>query len=160
MTSPNTDTFFLRNFNTDLSAQDEKKFQKWLDKTSKNKGRDVSLDLITYDLRGFWKSGGGKFSETPEAHATDKFKKPNHITFSDESVYHNTENPRGGKWIGGKWHSDTVFEPSKEMLDTTHPVKLFLKRMSQNKSGVKVKLPDGVIERELSGEIGVSLRTK
>jgi hypothetical protein len=38
-------------------------------------------------------------------HLTDEFKLPNHITFSDESVY-STPEQQGGQWKeeGGRWH--------------------------------------------------------
>jgi hypothetical protein len=49
---------------------------------------------------------------TPNKHFTDKYKKPNHITFSEESVYSTPDN-KGGKWYkdaNGKIH----FRPSEQ----------------------------------------------
>jgi len=53
---------------------------------------------------------GAPVEQTPEegAHFPDTYKKPNHTSFSDESVYHNPETGAvGGKWekdIDGTWH--------------------------------------------------------
>lgn len=46
-------------------------------------------------------------------HWPDTYKKPNHITFSDESVYHSPQTP-GGSWKrqSGKWY----YTPSKYVL--------------------------------------------
>jgi hypothetical protein len=54
----------------------------------------------------------------PGKHLPDEFKKPNHITFSDESIYHSEETP-GGKWsrVGNVWH----FAPSDYNLQQYPP---------------------------------------
>jgi hypothetical protein len=49
-----------------------------------------------YDLQGYI----GKYGipdQSKGQHLTDEFKLPNHITFSDHSMYHNDKTP-GGKW--------------------------------------------------------------
>jgi uncharacterized protein YecA (UPF0149 family) len=59
-----------------------------------------------YDYEGYRnKYGKDPYEELKKGHLTDEFKKPNHITFSDESVYHSAETP-GGRWSkeGDKWH--------------------------------------------------------
>ena len=43
--------------------------------------------------------------DDPSAHFTDKYKKPSHPTFSNESVYSNKNTP-GGEWVkneNGEW---------------------------------------------------------
>jgi hypothetical protein len=63
--------------NTELSPEDEARFQ------VAAKGR--MRDLTDYDLRGAFKA---KVMPTkPGQHGTDKYKKPSHPTFSDESMY-------------------------------------------------------------------------
>jgi hypothetical protein len=51
-----------------------------------------------------------KNDTSPNKHFSDKYKKPNHITFSEESIYSTPEKP------GGKWYKDangkTHFKPS------------------------------------------------
>ena len=103
---------FLDQYNTALSAADEQKFQQW---ALSNYGSPDRLngELGNYDLRGAWQElQSGKSKVADNGHLPDKFKKPNHITFSDESQYANGD---GGKWqkIGGKWQ----FTPSKQTLE-------------------------------------------
>lgn len=77
-----------------------------------------------YDLRGAWREiqkGTMQFDE--RKHLPDKYKKPTHITFSNESIYADKNNP------GGRWYSKTAegkslkenkeiwhFEPSPQSL--------------------------------------------
>ena len=86
---------FTGDYNTKLSAEDEKAFQSWLSDLGKKDGRDRARDLADYDMRGFFKSGG---AQAGDGHFTDKFKKPSHPTFSDQSIYHGTDGHEGGKW--------------------------------------------------------------
>ena len=69
-----------------------------------------------YDYQGFYnedpKRAWDMLNGNPEAHFTDKYKRPNHPTFSDESIYSTPETP-GGHWHenyggGSRW----VYEPS------------------------------------------------
>lgn len=86
-------------FNTALSPEEETSFQGWL----KTSGRE--RDLADYDMRGFWKSGE---SQSENEHFPDTYKKPNHETFSDESIYSNKEHP------GGHWSGD-IYTPANAM---------------------------------------------
>lgn len=90
-------------YNTQLSAKEEAQFQSWLATVSKKNGRDMSHDLYDYDLRGLWKTNAG-FTEN--GHATDRFKKPNHPTFSRDSQYSGKDGNVGGTWQkdgSGRW---------------------------------------------------------
>ena len=57
-----------------------------------------------YDMAAYIKKYGAP-DQSKGQHLTDEFKKPNHITFSDESIYHSDETP-GGHWEkqDGQWH--------------------------------------------------------
>lgn len=101
---------FSDRYNTKLSADDEAAFQEWLVSESERQGRDVSKDLFDYDLRGLFKESGGFGGN---GHATDRYKKPNHPTFSSGSIY-STGDSVGGEWTedGGKWS----FTPSETNL--------------------------------------------
>ena len=58
-----------------------------------------------YDAAAYEKEQG-KPLDLSKGHGPDRSKKPNHITFSDESMYHSKETP-GGKWEekgDKKWH--------------------------------------------------------
>ena len=83
-------------YNTQLSKEEEVDFQEWVMLESDRQGRDISKDLYDYDLRGLWKEGGGFDGEN--GHARDTYKKPNHMTFSDQSKYNGAEGVKGGKW--------------------------------------------------------------
>lgn len=101
----------------------------WIDKVKQWKpgiDKDIDAESPTYDYYGFfledperaWKMLKGD----PEAHFIDKYKMPNHPTFSDESIYSTPETP-GGHWHenyggSGRW----VFEHSdytRQHLDDT-----------------------------------------
>lgn len=80
-------------YNTQLSAKDEKKFQEWV------YGNGRIRDLYDYDLRGAWKElQSGSMSADERGHLGDKYKKPNHPTFSDQSIYAKAEPSRAGTW--------------------------------------------------------------
>lgn len=83
------DLDFTDRYNTPLDEEDEKKYQTWA-KTNKRE-----KDAYDYDMRGAWKEGAG---QADNGHFPDTHKKPNHPTFSDESVYHGVDDHEGGKW--------------------------------------------------------------
>jgi hypothetical protein len=95
-------------FDTSLSPENEQRFNNWLQIQSKLRNRDVSQDLENYDLRGYWMNGG--YKDAGQGHMPDTYKKPNHPTFSDESIYHDNKN-----YIGGHWTEDS-FTPGKTNL--------------------------------------------
>ena len=90
-----------KKYETQLTQKEERQYQEWKKKLPENLQNEHD-----YDLRGLWK-------ENPNAkpderlHLTSKYKKPNHITFSDVSIYHNPKaGIEGGKWVetmSGKW---------------------------------------------------------
>ena len=90
--------YYKDNYNTKLDPDEEKKYQNWLQSMSKNTGRDFSNADQSYDMRGYYAATGGQQVQG-EQHFPDTYKKPNHPTFSDESIYHSDETP-GGHWSG------------------------------------------------------------
>lgn len=118
------DDYFKNNFNTKLDSMNERAFNDWAAMRSEQHGRDVLQDLHDYDLRGYWLSEGYKDTEGGTKHGPDTFKKPNHPTFSNESIYHGEMSPFNKPWEGGRWGKDS-YTPSKTMLEHTHD-KLFL----------------------------------
>src|SRR5262249_8216247 len=70
-----------------------------------------------YDLRGFYKAG---YNFDDRGHGPDRFKKPNHPTFSDESMYHDNRNNRGGHWSQDAQGRD-VFEPNTTNYEVYSP---------------------------------------
>lgn len=89
---------------TQLKREDEAKYSEWANRNN------IKIDPKSddYDYRGWWEENKG--ADVKEGvHFVDKYKKPNHITFSDESKYSDNEK-KGGKWrqVGDKWE----FHPS------------------------------------------------
>jgi hypothetical protein len=87
---------FSGQYNTDLGGA-EPQFQQWLQQLGKAKGYDASMDLRDYDLRGAFKGGA---TADARGHLTDEWKKPNHPTFSDQSIYSGKDGYEGGQWVG------------------------------------------------------------
>lgn len=80
-------------------------YKEWLAYQSRLQKRDVSLDEQDYDLESYYKSlkanpgTPGKFDpEASSAHLTDTYKKPNHPTFSKDSMYSIPGIQEGGEW--------------------------------------------------------------
>jgi hypothetical protein len=85
-------------YNTKLSSSEEIEYQDWRSKLPENLQNEYD-----YDLRGLWKENGNA-EPSENLHFPDKYKKPNHFTFSEESIY-SKEQTEGGKWVedNGKW---------------------------------------------------------
>jgi len=84
-------------FDTVLSPAEEASFQAWKKKHApKDSGQD-------YDLRGAFKAG---FKPDENGHWPDLYKKPNHPTFSDQSIYAKDAPDKAGHWDG-----DTFIPP-------------------------------------------------
>ena len=81
-----------RKYETTLSSDEEIKFGEWKAKYAPN---DSGQD---YDLRGAFKSGLTPNTET--GHWPDTYKKPNHPTFSNESIYSTYRPDLAGNWNG------------------------------------------------------------
>jgi hypothetical protein len=83
-------------YNTTLSQGEEAEFQRWRAALPPN-----LQNLRDYDLRGAWKS---RAQASANNHLPDTYKKPNHMTFSEGSIYANRES-RPGQWVenAGRW---------------------------------------------------------
>lgn len=83
-------------YNTPLTPQQERAFKKW---QAQNPRLGSTYD---YDARGFWLNGA---KQGGNGHGADAWKKPNHPTFSSESIYAGPQTP-GGTWkqmSDGSW---------------------------------------------------------
>lgn len=88
-----------KSYNPNLAMKD-KNFQNWyrMNTLEGQQGIPYSEDL-TYDYYSFFKNKGvGNIQD----HFPDTYKRSNHPTFSDESIYSTPENP-GGSWRGEKF---------------------------------------------------------
>ncbi len=91
------DKEYTPQFDTILSNRQEQQFKIW---KKENAPKDSGED---YDLRGAFKDD---FEPNADGHWPDKYKKPNHPTFSDESKYadHNAQTrAKAGHWEGEKF---------------------------------------------------------
>jgi hypothetical protein len=148
--APSDDKFYTDNYNTDLSPKAEEKFQAWLKGQSKDKGKDMSKDLIDYDLRGFWKAGA--HAEEKSGHGPDTYKKPNHPTFSKESKYHVPILRPAGEWghneegnYDYKTCEHTIFIAHDEGFEfRTAEVNKLLK-INPKTDGLEIEVPDGIL---------------
>ncbi len=113
-------------FDSQLSPLEEMLFRAWA-------GKRVE-DTEDYDLRGYY-SGGGSATPVGEGHLTDRYKKPNHPTFSTESMY-STPDELGGTWGPGY----KSFMPSQGMLDK-RSLSQILEYFRQHENNVEVDNP-------------------
>lgn len=83
-------------YNTPIPKEKQAGYQQFIkDFAVKNGGRNLENDKYDYDVNGLYLSGD---PQAANGHFTDKFKKPNHPTFSDESQYNGHEGNIGGHW--------------------------------------------------------------
>ena len=134
--SPPAESDPSQRYNTKLTDKEEKQFQEWAAKENKLK------DTYDYDLRGFWKD---KQSFADNGHGSDKYKKPNHPTFSDQSQYHGTEGKQGGKWTEDT-KGNVSFTPSETNLKNMSAEQL-RQYFDKFEPGVKLNLPDSIAKK-------------
>lgn len=98
-----------KQYETSLTPFEERGFQDW---KAVNAPKDSGED---YDLRGAFKAG---VQPDPESgHWPDTFKKPNHPTFSDQSMY-----AKDAPGLAGTWDGDTYVPPKN--IETSYIDKL------------------------------------
>ena len=89
-------------YQTRLDSADESGFREWL-KMNKNRVGYFNPDNSKedYDMRGWWLANKGALA--PDGHFPDTYKTPYHKTFSNESMYANSDAP---KWVkqGDTWN--------------------------------------------------------
>lgn len=106
-------------FNTVLPEEEEKQFQDWFNK-AKEDGRILDKDRGTdYDYRGYWREFVKRGREvTPGGHFPDRYKKPNHPTFSKESIHaRDAWGVYAGEWKDNQFNLPRVQYPRNEQLE-------------------------------------------
>jgi len=98
-TAPDSERVSGTSFDTPLSSTEEISFQKWKSQYGPNDSGD------DYDLRGAYKAG---LTPNDNGHWPDTFKKPNHPTFSDESIY-----AKDAPNLAGHWNGETFIPHGK-----------------------------------------------
>lgn len=141
---------YLGKFNTALSPDEEKAYDAWVKDQSYKLKRKLRYDEIGYDLKGFFKDNGPV--ELSGGHLTDKYKKPNHSTFSDQSKYHGYTDENGTKYLGGTWAVDAsgndYYKPHPSMFSNkTHDYRTMLDYFRKYEPTVKLELdaPDSMV---------------
>jgi hypothetical protein len=104
---------FSQKYNTPIPAAHQAAFDQWVNNRKASTGRNPLGDRYDYDVNGYFLSGAGTDSR---GHGTDKFKKPNHPTFSDESQYHGLDGYVGGRWVTTPTGQFT-YQPSQTNVD-------------------------------------------
>jgi len=129
---------FTAQFNTPIPPDLVPDYLRWVQQESRKKGRDIRQDMRDYDVQGLFMalhSGGKGLQDEKTGHSTDKFKKPNHITFSNQSIYSGKNGYEGGKW------GEKDFTPGKTNLQFYQPNDLFM-YFRQREPNVKLNLPE------------------
>ncbi len=124
-------------YNTQLTPDEESAYQAW----AKGQGREK--DVFNYDLRGAWKElQSGTMSEDERGHLGDKYKKPNHPTFSTESIYNGKDGYQGGVW--SREGNVDIYTPQHKL--TPEQAKRLRLYFAQNEEGVALNLKDKVYD--------------
>ena len=134
------DLDFTDKYNTKLTPKQEESFLKWAEKNNKLE------DAYDYDIRGFWKNKE-KFAEN--GHGSDKFKKPNHPTFSDQSIYHGIDGYKGGKWLEDK--NGVAFIPSPTSMWDAPMLRNYFNKYEPDVTLVVPQIPDNMFYKDPFG---------
>ncbi len=128
---------FSQKNNTALTSDQEAEYQRRikLPKTDPQYLRDA--DNFDYDVRA-WMLSGGKADE--RGHGSDVGKKPNHPTFSNQSVY-SVKGQEGGVWAQDAEGNGT-FTPSEWMAKDKPRMEALKKYMAKNEPDTKLILPE------------------
>jgi hypothetical protein len=106
-------------------------YRKWLETHQLRESED-------YDTYAAYKAG---IQPDERGHLTDEYKKPNHITFSDESVYAREKGaPPAGKWVGSD-EEGWAFYASPTNIQNAGGVEPLQEYFQNNEPGVKLVLP-------------------
>ena len=162
----------MAKYDTPLTKEEMKEFKAWTEKEkvrweadSKERGISATWDLEdqkrSYDVQGFWKAWHNAKTEEernilldPETgHSTDKFKKPTHPTFSDESIHHGVDGKKGGTW--GKEGDTHVFSPTKHNINNMGGYQKYIDWVKRNEPEVKLEAPS-VFLNQATGSTNIS----
>lgn len=118
-------------YNTVLTPEEEAAYQAWAQQNS------LMQDVYDYDMRGFYKSGE---SQSENAHFPDTYKKPNHPTFSNESIYNGIDGHQGGQW------GDRSFTPGPTNM-AIHGLDELFRYFKTNEPDYKLDTTDALLNK-------------
>tara|TARA_R110000787_G_scaffold279645_1_gene389863 strand:- start:13085 stop:19363 length:6279 start_codon:yes stop_codon:yes gene_type:complete len=133
---------FSNAYNSELSADELLEYYIWQDSLAHRRSelngtsledelKRFTMDQGAYDIYGFWKSGDYENTDS-DGHGSDRWKKPNHVTFSDESQYASNYNLEEGdvdrrtKYEGGSWNKDGGYSPTRHNMHSTEHINKYL----------------------------------
>jgi len=122
---------YSERYNTPIPPERQAEFNQWVAAQTKATGKNPLHDRYDYDVQGDYLAGAGR---DERGHGSDQFKKPNHTTFSDQSIYHGKDGHQGGHWnqdAGGNYVS---YQPSDTNLQFRSPEELqqYFKQVEPN----------------------------
>lgn len=124
-------------YNTQLTPEQETEYKAW----AKQQGRE--RDVENYDLRGAWlELQNGTMTEDERGHLGDKYKKPNHPTFSTESIYNGADGYQGGVW--SRNGNVDVYTPQHKL--TPEQAKRLRIYFAKYEEGVALNLKDKIYD--------------
>ena len=126
-------------FNTYLPPEQEALFDAWLASENIRQGRNVRNDMQDYDLKGMWLAGDSFGGDN--GHGTDRHKKPNHPTFSNQSKFSGVGGMEGGTWASSP--VGAVFEVGATNLYSPQELQAYFLRAEP---GNRVSFPQGLLD--------------
>ena len=95
-------------YTTRLTPEEQKQFNVWANDMRASGAINPNDKFQDYDMQGYWKNevlnNTDLANGNAQAHFTDKYKMPNHATFSNESIYATGDNAKyAGHWDNGSY---------------------------------------------------------
>ncbi len=135
--SPNVysdpDAGYIDQYNTPIPDEKKQDYLRWIFQNSLKSGRDVTKDMVDYDVQG---AALSNMQTAANGHGNDQFKKPNHPTFSTGSQYSGVDGYQGGTW------GENGFVPSETNLRMSSPSWL-ANYFSKVEPGIGLMMPIG-----------------
>ena len=101
-------------YNTEIPEDLRDEFMRWVGAETQRRGKNPLDMLYDFDVQGFWLSGEWRTRDFNSLY-NDRWKKPNHPTFSNESRYHGADEYYGGQW--GSQDEKSTFSPSRTNIN-------------------------------------------
>lgn len=124
-------------YNPSLSSNTD--FKNWYTKNTMEGQNNIPYtENLDYDYLSFFMSGDYKNPEYGiDNHFPDTYKRTNHETFSNESLYSTPEN------IGGKWEGDIFIKQQGGKINLKYNEIAFLSEIGKNKIEIKPSKIEG-----------------
>lgn len=116
----------------------KREFFKYIELTGRMSD-DYDYDKFYDDKELFYDWIDRELKNPTQAHFYDKYKKPNHITFSEESIYSNGD-IKGGRWL--EEDGKIYFIPTKINIDNAGGFEGLNKYFEENEPNIILSYPD------------------